>query len=242
MNIESLRQALPGRRIEYFESIDSTMRAAALLPMGAVVVANEQTAGQGRHGHSWHSEPGSGIYVSLVLEPTPLLTLALGLAAADAIATCCGLVCDIRWPNDLMLGGKKCGGILAQLVEGRAVGGIGINVNHTHFPGELAEQATSLRVENGRVGEPTAPLEREALLAALLRAIDQTVGLPAGQILDRFTAASSYASGLRVVVDQPGGVVRGVTAGLDPSGFLKVRQDNGTVTLILAGGVRAARS
>ena len=236
MNVDCLRQAFPSRRIDYYETLDSTMRAAASLPMGSVVIANEQTAGLGRHGHSWHSEADAGLYVSIVLEPTPVLTLALGLAAADAIAKVCGFACDVRWPNDLMLGGKKCGGILTQLADGRAIGGLGINVNHPSFPDELADVATSLHLAGGK------PVEREPLLEAIIHAIEAAVTFSAPEIIERFTRVSSYANGLRVVVDQPGGVVRGVTAGLDASGFLKVRQDDGTVTLILAGGVRAARS
>ena len=83
------------------------MRAAAALPLGSVVVADEQTAGQGRHGHSWHSEPDAGIYCSIVLDPAPVLTLALGLATVEAIAEATGLACDLRWPNDVMLDDKK---------------------------------------------------------------------------------------------------------------------------------------
>lgn len=236
MNIDLLRRAFPGRHVAYYKSIDSTMRPAALLDVGAIVIANEQIAGQGRHGHIWHSEPEAGLYVSMVLSPSPLLTLALGLAAMEAIAATSGLVCDLRWPNDLMLHGKKCGGILTQLVDGRAVGGIGINVNHAGFPEELGKIATSLRIAGGET------IAREQLLRALIPSVDSMAALPADEIVERFSAASSYASGLRVVVDQPGGTVRGVTAGLDPAGFLKVRQDDGTVTLILAGGVRAAGS
>lgn len=236
MNLDLLRREFPGRRIDYYETTDSTMRVAATLEAGVVVIANQQTAGQGRHGHSWHSEADAGLYVSIVLSPSPLLTLALGLAARDAISAACNLECDIRWPNDLMLDSKKCGGILAQLVDGRAIGGIGINVNHEQFPPGFATEATSLRLAAGRA------FAREEILAHLLRAVDTATAFAPAQILARFTAASTYASGLRVTVDQPGGIVRGVTAGLDESGFLRVRQDDGTVTLILAGGVRAARA
>ena len=236
MNLQPVRDQFPGRRIDYYESLDSTMRAAAAVEIGAVVVANQQTAGQGRHGHAWHSEAGAGLYVSIVLKNSPLLTLALGLAAREAIAETCGLACDIRWPNDLLLRGRKCGGILAQLVDGRAIGGIGINVNHRQFPEGFSTEATSLRIEGGR------EFPREALLAALIAAVDRFTLLAPADILEQFTQASSYASGLRVTVDQPGGLVHGVTAGLDDAGFLRVRQDNGTVTLILAGGVRAAGS
>lgn len=218
------------RPVHYYRTVDSTMAVAASLPYGAIVIAEEQTAGQGRHGHSWHSEPFAGIYCSMVLEPTPMLTLALGLATAEAIA----VPCDLRWPNDVMVGGRKAAGILVNLVAGKAVAGIGINVNHTSFPPDL--EATSLRLATGRV------MEREPILNALFDAVRDYTVLPAEDILRLFTQASSYASGRRVVVDQPGGIIQGVTAGLDPDGFLIVRKDDGTDTLILAGGVRAAGS
>jgi len=206
------------------------MLAAAGLPVGSIVVADEQTAGQGRHGHSWHSEPYAGIYCSIVLEPRPLLTLALGLATAEAI----GVPCDLRWPNDVMIEGKKAAGILVQLVDGRAVAGIGINVGHTSFPPEI--EATSLTLAGH------GPALREFILNALFDAVDTYIGLTNEEILTLFTRASSYASGRRVVVHQPDGVIEGTTAGLTSDGFLRVRKDDGTDTLILAGGVRAART
>ena len=234
MNLDSLRSALPGRRIDYYPSIDSTMRAAATLPLGSVVIAGEQTAGQGRHGHSWHSAADIGIYCSIVLDPAPALTLAVGLATVDAIAESTGIVCDLRWPNDVMLDGKKCAGILVQLAEDKAIAGIGINVNHAEFPPDIAAEATSLRMHlHPRIADPR-PLT--PILTALIPAVDRYAALPLDQILDLFSNASSYVSGRRVFVNE----IQGVTAGLDPAGFLKVRQDDGTVTLILAGGVRAA--
>ena len=218
------------RAVHYYETIDSTMHAAAGLPAGSVVLAEEQTAGQGRHGHAWHSEPYAGIYCSIVLEPRPLLTLALGLATAEAIA----VPCDLRWPNDVMIGDRKCAGILVQLVDGWAIAGIGINVNHTAFPPELG--GTSLRLYTGK------EVAREPILNALFDAVDTFTALDAEDILRLFTRASSYAVGRRVVVHQPDGIVEGTSAGLTADGFLRVRKDDGTDTLILAGGVRAARS
>jgi len=236
MNVDAIRRALPERRIDYYPSIGSTMIAAASLPIGSIVLAGEQTAGQGRHGHTWHSEPDAGVYCSIVFHPAPALTLAIGLAAVEAITEVTGLVCDLRWPNDLMLGGKKCAGILVQLVDGLAIAGIGINVNHASFPPELANQATSLRLQSGR------EWSREAILIALIPTVERFAALPIDEVLDLFTHASSYASGRRVVVHQPEGEVHGVTAGLDAAGFLKVRKDDGSYTLVLAGGVRAAGS
>jgi len=224
------------RRILRFESVDSTQRAAAGEPLGTVIVASQQTAGQGRHGHGWHSEAGTGIYCSMVLEPSPLLTLALGLAARQAISETTGLVCDLRWPNDLMLGGKKTGGILVELASGRAIAGIGINVNQRTFPAELASEATSLRIHTGQEACATD------ILNALIPAVEAIIKEDKETILRLFTQASSYAAGRRVIVQQPNGVIHGTTVGLDPDGFLVVRQDDGTDTLILAGGVRAAGS
>ena len=153
--------------------------------------------GHRRHGHSWHSNADAGLYVSIVLRlpmganALPVVMLALGLAAQEAIAKTSGIAADLRWPNDVMIGGKKCAGILAQLEDGAIVAGIGINVNHEEFPEEIAPLATSLRLAGAYV-------EREDLLVALLRAIDDACemliaqGTPA--ILEAFTRASSYAS------------------------------------------------
>ncbi len=232
MDIERLRREFPARRIDYYPVVDSTMRAAVGLEPGSVVLADRQTAGQGRHGRRWHSEPRSGIYCSIVLKPAPALTLALGLATADAIKRATGIVCDLRWPNDVMLAGKKVAGILVR----NAIAGIGINVNHTSFPAELASEATSLRLHTG------APVSSTGILLHLLPAIDAFVELDQDTILRLFTRASTYAAGRRVTVAQPDGIIEGTTAGLDPAGFLIVRTDDGTDTLIVAGGVRAAGS
>jgi BirA family transcriptional regulator, biotin operon repressor / biotin---[acetyl-CoA-carboxylase] ligase len=236
MDLDRLRAAFPGRDILYFDSLDSTMRVAAASPPGAIVIADRQLAGLGRHGHTWHSESGHGIYCSLVLAPAPVLTLALGVATADAIAQATGIHCDLRWPNDLMLANRKVAGILVQLVNGNAIAGIGINVNHPSFPPDLAREAISLRQHAGR------ELSREAILIALLPAIDAVIGEDTETILRLFSHASTYAAGKRVTVHQPGGKITGTTAGLDPAGFLIVRKDDGTDTLILAGGVRASGS
>src|SRR4029077_12787221 len=134
---------------------------------GTVAGAEEQTEGQGRLGRTWHSERDSGLYVSIVLRhlipanTVPLVTLALGLAAAEAILKTTDLACDLRWPNDVLINGKKCAGILTQLEGPAVIAGIGVNVNHAKFPKELAELATSLRIAGGR----TSP--REQLLVDL---------------------------------------------------------------------------
>ena len=245
-DLESVREQLLGRRIEWFQSVGSTMTIAAQwaregCPSGSVVGADEQSAGIGRHGHTWHSEPAAGLYVSLVLRlplttaGLPVVMLALGIAAQEAIAETAGLHADLRWPNDLLVDGRKCGGMLAQFEGGAIVAGIGINVGHSAFPPDIEDTATSLRLAG-------AAVSREDLLVALVRSVDKvcevltTRGRSA--ILEMFAHASSYAQGRRVRVEKDGGLLEGVTCGLDPSGFLMVREDNGKETTILAGGVR----
>jgi BirA family transcriptional regulator, biotin operon repressor / biotin---[acetyl-CoA-carboxylase] ligase len=213
-------------------------------PSGTVIVAEEQTAGQGRHGHAWHSEPESGLYVSIVLrlmlspDALPALTLVLGLATAEAIARATDLHCDLRWPNDVMIEDRKVAGILVQLFDDTAIAGIGINVNHALFPPDFAGLATSLRIASGRAHE------REVLLLALLRSVDSfcKMLLDGGKepILQMFQQSSTYACGKRVRVEQASETIEGVTAGLDASGYLLVRKDDGRLATIVAGGVRPA--
>jgi len=246
-DLEGVQARLPGRRVDWFRSVDSTMTLAAQLARdacasGTVVGADGQVAGIGRHGHAWHSEAEAGLYVSFVLrlavgaDRLPVVMLALGLATQEAIAQVTGLAADLRWPNDVMIDGKKCAGILAQLEGSAIVAGIGINVNHTDFPVEIEPLATSLKLAGKR------GISREDLLVALAAGIDECLKIlveegPAA-ILDMFTRASSYAQGRRVRADKDGATIEGTTCGLDPSGFLVVREDNGRETTILAGGVR----
>ena len=223
---DSVRARLPDRRLDWFESLDSTMIEArrAIVP-GRVVGAEEQTAGMGRHGRKWISDAGAGLYVSMILaaKPVAVIMLSLGLATRQAIG--CG---DIRWPNDVLLNGKKCAGVLAQLEGDTIIAGIGINVSQAEFPADLETPATSLRLE----GMQTS---REDLLVALIDGVDRYTRLRSDEVLRQFTEASSYVSGRRVRVESG---LEGVTCGLDPAGFLRVREDNGTETTIFAGGVR----
>ena len=247
LDLESVRAQLPERRIAWHASIDSTMFEAAHLAAsgclsGTVVVAEEQTAGVGRYQRPWHSEPESGLYLSVVLrfrfapDALPLVTMALGLATVNAILKATAVDCDLRWPNDVLVHDKKCAGILTQLDGTAIIAGVGINVNHAAFPPELRDAATSLRIAGGRVQS------REKLLVALLPSIDSfcaTLEKEGTQpIIEMFAHASSYITGRRVRVDQGDSILEGVTAGLTPAGFLIVRDDRGKENVIIAGGVR----
>jgi BirA family transcriptional regulator, biotin operon repressor / biotin---[acetyl-CoA-carboxylase] ligase len=220
-------------------------------------LADEQTAGRGRGGHSWHSTRGDGLYVSVLVTPElPLeralwLSLATGLAAQQAISSIAGIRIDLRWPNDLLCGPRKLGGILVESSVANApatapaglryaVLGVGINVHHRSFPPEIAPLATSLDLEGAQ------RVNRQALLITFLRALDRELdeldreyaGLGSGaHLLTRFSEASSWVRGKRVRVPEEGGYT-GLTAGLDARGFLLVDGDDGTRRTVLSGGVR----
>lgn len=246
-DLEWVRSSLPDRHIHWHPILESTMIeasrwAAGGCPSGTIVCAEEQTAGQGRYGRPWHSEPGSGLYVSIVLRhrfgpsTLPIVTLALGLATSEAILKVTDLACDLRWPNDVLIESRKCAGILTQLEGSAIIAGIGINVNHSEFPEQLTGIATSLRLASHGVHS------RERLLAELAESVDRFCALleneGAEPILAMFSRASSFVSGRRVSVDQGHARLEGTTAGLNSSGFLILETDDGTKNVILAGGVR----
>ncbi|HEX4322780.1 MAG TPA: biotin--[acetyl-CoA-carboxylase] ligase [Acidobacteriaceae bacterium] len=222
-------------------------------PHGSFYVADEQTAGRGRSDHSWQSNAGQGLYLSVLLRPEIAiadliwLPLLAGLAAHRAIREVTALNVDLRWPNDLLIGSRKTGGILveAQTDSGRAttavntaVLGIGINLHQQSFPSDLATAATSLDLETGRVAS------RQQLLIALLQALHEEIGALSSQtapssIPARIAAISTWVQGRRVEVHGPQPCT-GITDGLDARGFLRVRTAAGLVT-VTTGGIRDAR-
>ena len=243
------------RHIYHFFKIDSTNTVAMQLaeqgePHGAIVLAEEQTAGRGRAGRSWLSEKSAGIHCTILLRPpmppshAPLLTLVAGLAARDAVAEDLDTVPDIRWPNDLLVRGRKFSGILTEMHAEPdrmhyAVVGIGMNVNQTKMPAELADIATSLRMETGKAHS------RLELLIRLLRHLDryynQLLAVGALPILRRFAEVSSYCEGKRVRITTATESYTGTTAGLESSGVLRVARDDGRGTeSVLSGDVAEA--
>jgi BirA family biotin operon repressor/biotin-[acetyl-CoA-carboxylase] ligase len=248
---QRLRGSLFGKRIYHFFKTDSTNQVALELghagePEGAVIIAEEQTAGRGRGGHSWHSERAEGIYVSILLRPclapvqAPLLTMMAGLSARVAVQAATGLTVDLKWPNDLMIQGKKVGGILTEMHAEPSqvrfvIVGIGINVNQQKFPADLAGASTSLRMETGRMQS------RLEVLVQFLRQFEsdyqELLSVGAAGVVKRFEAASSYARGKRVRVTNGRESFTGVTAGLEDTGLLRVMRDDGEISIVIAGDV-----
>jgi BirA family transcriptional regulator, biotin operon repressor / biotin---[acetyl-CoA-carboxylase] ligase len=231
-------------------STNDDCRAAACntAPHGSVFFADEQTAGRGRGDHAWHSAAGEGLYVSVLLRlPAPLsrltlLPLAAGLAANEAVREVAGLAVDLRWPNDLLVGPLKTGGILVEShIESGAVAfavvGVGINVHQRSFAPDLATPATSLDLAaNTRVS-------RQILLIALLKSLERGASTlldasASRTIPERVEQVSTWVRGREVEVHGPQACT-GVTDGLDPNGFLRVRTAAGLVT-VQTGGLRAA--
>jgi BirA family biotin operon repressor/biotin-[acetyl-CoA-carboxylase] ligase len=234
-----------GSTIVHYPTIGSTNDAAGNLAAaghhamsdveGIVVVADEQTAGRGRRGHSWFSPPGSGLYVSTVLMParartdaaraTTLLTLAAGVAIAEGIDAATGLAVDLKWPNDLFVGRRKLAGILAEGSGHDAIVlGYGINVAPTAYPAEIADRVTSLGSELGRA------IDRHQLfadtLAALARRYEDLLDGRFDAILDAWRRRAPSANGTRVEWTIGSDRHSGTTEGIDDHGALLVRVED----------------
>lgn len=244
------------RQIHHYYKIGSTnseaMRAAAEgAPEGSVFLAEEQLAGRGRGAHNWHSARSSGIYCSVILRPAIppsdalIFSLAAGLAVRAAVAEVSPqLLADLKWPNDLLLAGKKFCGILTEMnAEATRVRhlvvGIGINVNQVKFPPELREIATSLRIETG------TEWSRVELCSALLKTLDREYrnlmeNGARDAIMRRFEQASSSVRGRKISVEDNADLA-GVTEGLDDRGFLRLRTADG-LRIVVSGTVKLMAS
>jgi BirA family transcriptional regulator, biotin operon repressor / biotin---[acetyl-CoA-carboxylase] ligase len=238
-----------------FDSLPSTNLEAAKLavegaPEGLCIVASEQTAGRGRLERRWISPKNAGLYFSIILRPRmdqnvwPLLTLMAGVAVHDALLDSCGLVTDIKWPNDILVNDRKVCGILAETVEtpmGRAVVvGIGINLTSKAFPTELDRVATSIEAASGETPK------LEVVLHALVRALAgqyQVLKQPTGpeEIVRRWTAHSSYGEGKLIQVTDSNETFAGTTRGLERDGALRIETDGGEIRIVRAGDVTSVR-
>jgi BirA family biotin operon repressor/biotin-[acetyl-CoA-carboxylase] ligase len=240
------------REIEWHAEVDSTQRVArerarAGAPEGTVVVAERQTAGRGRLGRSWHSPAGVNLYCSVVLRPplppqaVPQVALVAGVAVAAALAEETGLRPAIKWPNDVLLGGRKVCGVLTEMdtalerVE-HVILGIGVNLNAraSAFPPELRAKATSCLLATGH------RIDRAAFTARLLAALEARYGrfLSGGFASVRAEWEShSCLTGAQVRVVAPEGELAGRVLGLDADGALRLAQADGSVARVVAGEV-----
>jgi len=250
-----IRGTIFDNQLHHFYKIGSTntaamAAAAAGIAEGSVFLAEEQTAGRGRGSNTWESERSTGIYCSAVLRPelppsdVLVLTLAAGLAVCAALAQVEARVSpDLKWPNDVLIKGRKVCGILTEMHAEVTrvlyiVVGIGINVNQKSFPKAIEDEATSLRLETG------SECSRVEVAAALLKSLDREyralVEEPEAQqsILRRFAQQSSWAQGKQVYIEESEPRIEGITEGLDERGFLQVRTAQG-LQRVLSGTVRA---
>lgn len=244
-----------GRRVHWLESTASTNDVAARLAEagaeeGTIVVADMQTAGRGRHGRVWFSPPGAGLYVSVIVRPgtglsdnenpAALLTLASGVAIAEAVRAVTGLPAEIKWPNDVLIGGRKLAGVLAEAAVQAGVllfivVGFGVNLQQAAYPPALASHATSIEAETMR------PADRAVMLAEILAALgERYADLRAGRfdaILSAWRRLASSLPGAHVEWDSPAGIVRGRAQDIDRHGALLVRV-GAKVERVIAGEVR----
>jgi BirA family biotin operon repressor/biotin-[acetyl-CoA-carboxylase] ligase len=240
-----------GRSFFHFYSVDSTnafalrmMAHGRSVPDGAPILAETQTAGRGRMGRPWHSEPENGLYFSLVLRPqmppsvAPLFTLGCAVALHQAVERNTGLDVDIKWPNDLLVDGKKIAGILAEIQAETdrihaLVVGVGLNVNHPALPEELSDRATSLRLASGK------PQSRLDILVDFLEQFEALIErfrvAGPGVVVAEWNRHSSFGNGRRVEISDGFRTIRGVTRGLNSVGALRVETGPGTIEEIYSG-------
>jgi BirA family transcriptional regulator, biotin operon repressor / biotin---[acetyl-CoA-carboxylase] ligase len=248
------RRGCFGDPIYYFSETGSTNDVAAALaergaPEGATVVAAAQTGGRGRFGRTWFSPPGAGLYASVVCRnatAAPLLTLAGGVAVADAIRAASGLPVQIKWPNDVVVESgvparrRKLAGVLA---EGSTAGdglqyvilGFGINLRPAAYPPELGDRATSIETELGRPPDDGAVLAET--LVALSALFQQLAAGEVRPLLARWRALAPSAQGTAVQWDTPAGARSGTAAGIADDGALLVKV-GGRIERVISGEVR----
>ncbi len=239
--------------IHHYPTLGSTndqLKQMADAPEFTCVTADAQTAGRGRRDRTWHSAPGDGLYLSVLLRPQlaperiPLLSLMCAVALSETIARYNLAGTDIKWPNDVLARERKLSGILIEGIAGadapRIIAGLGVNLNHRDFPPELEPTATSLALECGR--QVDVAEFRDHLLVGLARWYETLRHGDGHSILHRWQQLSSYARDKKIVVTLDDEQLSGVTVGLTESGALLVRTASGVTRTIMAGEVARLRS
>lgn len=254
---QELREGLKTRyigqgEIRYFDETDSTnlqakAMAAAGAPEGTLIIAEEQTAGRGRRGRNWFSPPGAGIYMSLIIRPAilpqeaPRFALLTAAAVAEAVKEITLLEARIKWPNDILVGGRKLGGILTEVsmdmdrVEYMIVGlGLNVNMAREAFPPDLKEIGTSIRAEANR-SFPRVPLVRR-ILERFEETYEEYRRQGFASIRKRWQAFTDMI-GRKVAVETLGQRLTGEVVDFDEDGYLVIRQHNGGEVRIFSGDV-----
>lgn len=253
--VAALRAATPPLvRLESTGSTndDATALARDGAPDGACVAAGTQTAGRGRAGHSWLSPPGVSLCFSVLFRPSlapdrlPLATLALGVAVADAVSETCGLRVLVKWPNDILANGRKCGGILCEADLSApggpvVVAGVGLDVNNgpDELPARPIFPATSLKAETGR------EIPADSVLAACRSSMSRWMRIleaPGGPeaVMSRLSALDILRGRAVDVALPDGSTLSGTACGIDREGRLRVAGAGGNATAVLAGSVSLA--
>lgn len=254
--VSRLHTKWAGKRLIFFESTGSTNPDAKRFaeegaPHGTTVVADRQTAGRGRRGRSWESPAGTSIYFTIVIRPTfapdkaSMITLVMALSVAEAIHEVTGLDAGIKWPNDIVVNGKKVVGILTEMSmtpemnEAQfLVAGVGVNVNQESaedFPEEIRKTATSLRIEYGQ------PVDRAALLERILARFETDYDtfvrkLDLSELKPRYESRlAGRNAGVRVL--DPAGEYTGISRGITDTGELIVEREDKERVLVYAGEV-----
>ena len=249
--LDCLNTKWMGKDVHYYACTDSTNQdVLRLLEEGAkegvLAVAGAQDFGKGRRGRTWQSPPDVNIYMTLGLRPmyapdlAPMTTLIMAMAVVSAIEDCCNLQCQIKWPNDVVINGKKVCGILTEMSltkgkEPHVVIGVGINVNETDFPEELRHIATSLCLENGN------PVSRSLLIAKTMECFemyyDKFLQTKDMSLVKKEYVQKLVNAGSKVRVLDPQGEFEGVAQGIDNKGQLLVQTEDGDIKEIYAGEV-----
>ncbi|MCA1030488.1 biotin--[acetyl-CoA-carboxylase] ligase [Bacillus timonensis] len=244
-----------GRNVHFEESVLSTQKIAHRLaydgvPEGTIVVTEEQTAGRGRLDRSWHSPKQTGVWMSLILRPNippssaPQLTLLAAVGVVQGIQEITGLEPDIKWPNDILISGKKVVGILTELQAeadriNSVIIGIGINVNQNYFPEELDDIATSLYLQKGEI------INRAELIQSILYKIEV---LYHDYLSNGFSMVKllweSYAIsiGQKIVARTITGSISGRALGITSEGVLRLEDETGVIHLIHSADIELVKN
>ncbi|TCN23067.1 biotin--[acetyl-CoA-carboxylase] ligase [Mesobacillus foraminis] len=247
-----LKTAFLGRTIHYEESVSSTQKIAHRLVTdgvsdGTVVVAEEQTSGKGRMDRQWHSPKYSGVWMSVILKPNlpppraPQLTLVAAVAVVQAIEELTGLMPQIKWPNDILVGGKKVTGILTELQADSdrikaVIIGIGINVNQQYedFPEELLHTASSLAIESGK------PISRASLIQSVLSRLEKlyiTYLQNGFHPIKLLWESYAISIGKNIIARTLTGEIKGKALGITEDGVLMIEQEDGAVRQVYSADI-----